>query len=336
VGGVGLTLAADLMAKAAQPSAPVAIRDGWAVWSVNILDASPTAPVPLTQEPAWLETGDALPSGADAVLPVDAIAWQGGLAEAVAPVAPGEGVLPAGGDAGAGAMLRSAGTRLRRSDIAVLVAAGIEDVVARVPRVLLAGNGTRIVDAAAQFIAGVVAADGCIVKQHAETSANQLDRAFHDEESDAVIVIGGTGTGRRDASVRALARSGRVVMHGIAISPGETAAFGEVDGRAVLLVPGRIDSAIAVWLLLGRPLLARLAGARDDEGGREYPLARKVASSLGLAEVVLVRRLSDAVEPLASGYLSLTALANADGWILVPPDSEGWPAGTRVTVRPLP
>jgi molybdopterin biosynthesis enzyme len=31
----------------------------------------------------------------------------------------------------------------------------------------------------------------------------------------------------------------------------------------------------------------------------------------------------------------LTALAQADGWILVPADSEGYPPGTEVMVRPL-
>jgi molybdopterin biosynthesis enzyme len=41
-------------------------------------------------------------------------------------------------------------------------------------------------------------------------------------------------------------------------------------------------------------------------------------------------------EPLASGYLSLTALARSDGWIVVPPDSEGFAAGTPVAVRPWP
>jgi molybdopterin molybdotransferase len=61
-----------------------------------------------------------------------------------------------------------------------------------------------------------------------------------------------------------------------------------------------------------------------------------VASSLGLAEVIPVRCSGGQVEPLASGYLSLAAIANADGWILVPPDSEGYPAGATVTVRPLP
>jgi molybdopterin biosynthesis enzyme len=65
-------------------------------------------------------------------------------------------------------------------------------------------------------------------------------------------------------------------------------------------------------------------------------LAAKITSSLGLAEVVPVRREDDKVTPLASGYLPLQSLLRADGWILVPPDSEGYAPGSRVTVRPLP
>ena len=68
-------------------------------------------------------------------------------------------------------------------------------------------------------------------------------------------------------------------------------------------------------------------------------LSRKVVSTVGLAEVVPMRRLADAagkVEPLASKYLPFSALARADGWILVPADSEGYSAGAQVSVSPWP
>jgi hypothetical protein len=42
------------------------------------------------------------------------------------------------------------------------------------------------------------------------------------------------------------------------------------------------------------------------------------------------------VTPLASGYLPLSALAQADGWVLVAPESEGFPAGATVQVRAWP
>ena len=72
-----------------------------------------------------------------------------------------------------------------------------------------------------------------------------------------MVAIGGTGSGRNDASVRTLARVGQVAFHGIAIAPGETTALGFVGARPVLLLPGRMDAALAGWLTVGR----RHAGA---------------------------------------------------------------------------
>ncbi len=66
------------------------------------------------------------------------------------------------------------------------------------------------------------------------------------------------------------------------------------------------------------------------------PLARKVTSTVGLAEVVPVRRDDGKAEPLASKYLPLSSLTRSDGWILVPAESEGYSAGAQVQVRPWP
>jgi molybdopterin biosynthesis enzyme len=85
-------------------------------------------------------------------------------------------------------------------------------------------------------------------------------------------------------------------------------------------------------------MLERLAATEADEPepAETLPLARKVASTVGLAEVVPVRRKGEEVEPLATKYLPLSSLARSDGWILVPADSEGYAAGARVQVRPWP
>jgi molybdopterin biosynthesis enzyme len=101
-------------------------------------------------------------------------------------------------------------------------------------------------------------------------------------------------------------------------------------------VPGRLDAALAVWLTLGRRMLARLADAKVDDGAAPVVLARKITSTLGLAELVLVMREGDGVVPLASGYLPPSALARADGFVMVPADREGFPEGARVEMRPLP
>ncbi len=97
-------------------------------------------------------------------------------------------------------------------------------------------------------------------------------------------------------------------------------------------MPGRIDAAIACWLVLGRALVARLAGARDQTmRSVTAKLARKVTSTIGIAEFVPLRSVGKKAPcRSASGFLSLRSLAQADGWMLVPAESEGYPAGYAV------
>jgi molybdopterin biosynthesis enzyme len=160
--------------------------------------------------------------------------------------------------------------------------------------------------------------------------------AVSEDRSDLVIGIGGTGSGRRDGAVADLARLGRVEAHGIAISPGETAALGFVAECPVLLVPGRLDAALAVWLLIGRHLAAKLAGGSFDDRSTTMSLRRKVTSTIGLAEVIPVSCSNGMAEPLGAGYLSLTALTRSHGWMLIPADSEGYAPGSAVVVNPWP
>jgi hypothetical protein len=55
-----------------------------------------------------------------------------------------------------------------------------------------------------------------------------------------------------------------------------------------------------------------------------------------MTEIVPVRYHGKEIEPLASGYWPLQIMAETDGWILVPAESEGYPAGAAVVVRPWP
>jgi molybdopterin biosynthesis enzyme len=327
---LGRTLAADVVVSP-RPEAALALRDGWAVTADATADAGSYAPAPLPRA-VRVDVGESLPPGTDAVAPLDAVMAQGERAEALAPVVPGDGVLPAGVDVGS-EPLRHAGERLRRTDLAVLLAAGIKRVTIREPRVRLVRAGAgAVIDAAVALLACAIEAEGGVACHE----AGSLEAALHDENADAVIAIGGTGMGRNDASITTLARSGEVDCHGVGLMPGDTAAFGRVGTRPVLLLPGRLDAALAGWLVLGRRLLARLAGRAEEETAIPVALARKVASTVGFAEVVPVRRRADAVEPLASGYLPLSAITRADGWILIPPESEGHPAGATVALRPWP
>jgi molybdopterin biosynthesis enzyme len=330
----GRTLAVDAVAST-RPSAALALIDGWALAADVTLDAGGYAPALLATLPQRVDAGQAMPNGTDSVAPLDFVKVSEGRAEALAPINPGDGVLAAGGDCDAGAPLRRCGERLRGIDIAACAAVGLTRVTVREPRLhVVVLRGTAILSAAARLIAGDIERQGGSVRLD-EAGLDFAD-TLHSDSADAIVAIGGTGTGRNDASVRTLAGAGRVAAHGLALTPGETAAFGFVGSRPVLLLPGRLDAALAVWLAAGRRLLARLAASEEREPGETLPLARKVASTVGLAELMPVRRSGDKVEPLASKYLPLSALAGSDGWILVPAESEGYSAGSSVWVRPWP
>jgi molybdopterin molybdotransferase len=332
----GRVLAADVTAPML-PKAPIAILDGWALAADTTLGAGGYSPVLLAAMPQRVEAGQPMPAGTDSVAPLDAVKVTAGRTEALVTVNPGDGVLPAGGDSDPSIPLRHAGERLRITDLAVLACAGLARVTVREPHLrVLPLRGSGIIAAAARLVASDIERRGGAAQL--DDAGRDLDAVLAAESADAIVAIGGTGSGRNDASAQTLARAGRLAVHGMALTPGETAAFGFVGARPVLLLPGRLDAALSVWLVVGRRMLDRLvwAKANEHESAESLTLARKVVSTVGLAEVVPVRRNGDTAEPLATKYLPLSALARSDGWILVPADSEGYAAGSRVQVRPWP
>lgn len=330
----GFTLADDIVT-AERPTRSIALTDGFAVDAATVADAGPYAPALLPALPQWIEAGESLPRGTDAVAPLDAITQRGERVEVIVPVLTGQGILPAGGDAAAQTVLRRGGERMRDIDCAVAAAVGFAELNVREPRIWIARGRaatTPLIDAGLAMLARFVGKSGATI--HGELT--DLHEALARDEADSVIALGGTGGGRDDESVRTLARLGRVEAHGIAVSPGETAAFGFAGERPVLLMPGRIDAALALWLLIGRRLIAKLAGGSVADTSTIMPLKRKATSTIGMTELIPVSCADGMAEPLGSGYLSFMALARSDGWIVVPADSEGFAAGAQVAVTPWP
>jgi molybdopterin biosynthesis enzyme len=327
----GRVLASDALVPG-RPNSAIALLDGWAVNAYETLGAGGYTPALLPRPPQRIEAGQPMPPDTDSVAAFDTIRIARDRTEVLATINPGDGVLPAGGDCDPAIPLRRAGDRLRVIDVAVFAAAGLARVRVREPRIhILPVRGSAIVAATARLVADDIERRGGTVRLE---TGRDLGLAFAAENSDMTVVIGGTGSGRNDTSVHTLAREGELAVHGVAITPGETAALGFIGTRPALLLPGRLDAALAVWLTVGHRLLARLAAGGDADPAMTSTLARKVASSVGLAEFVPVRRNDDTVEPLAKKYLPLSALTRADGWILVPAGSEGYPEGTAVTVHP--
>jgi molybdopterin molybdotransferase len=335
----GHVLVADLVAVQGYPRAATALIDGFAVHADETADAGAYAAAPLSSPPRRVDAGDPMPPGADAVAPLDTVDMSGGLGLVSVPVAPGEGALAAGADAQAGQLLRRAGEILRASDTAVASAIGIAQVHMRRPRIsLLPARAHPATQASCGWVAQMLSAGGASVTHSYNAAA--LEAALVQSECDAVVIVGGTGTGHADAAVATLRRVGEVVFHGVGLSPGETAAFGLCDGRPVLVLPERLDATWAAWLAIGQHFLAQLTGRQDTAVTISLTLTQKITSAVGIADVVPLRRDNETAMPLSrgqiDGHIPLAALSHADAWLMVPADSEGYPAGTLVSARPLP
>ena len=332
---LGVTFAADFAAPADLPQQDCALSDGWAVTVEQTADASSFAPVVLEPAPVWVNAGDFMPAGADAVLPPDAVEVVNGKAEIYLPATQGDGVLPARSHVSKGAVLRKAGERVRQLDVAVIRSLAVETISVRAPRVRILS--VSVPQGGSDTIAPMIANAVRVAGGRPEiVSASSLEMMLAKPECDLAIVIGGTGSGKNDTTVKSAARFGSVEIHGFGILPAQTAALGVVDRCPLLMLPGRLDSALAAFLLVGSKIVARLAGSIETDPASSVFLSKKVTSTIGLAEVVFVRRVEKGIEPLGSGMFSLQALSQADGWIFIPSGSEGIAAGTTVEMRSLP
>jgi molybdopterin molybdotransferase len=322
-------ISAEMSPLIASPSRDIAIADGWALRSSDLVGASSYSPVPLMNSPAWVEAGQVMPENCDCVVADDSVDASGPLVQALAEAIPGQGVRRAGGDIAAGSIIE-AGRCVGPLDLLVARAAGLATLSVRRPLLRIvnvpavSGNTVGLISESARAIGAKV-----ILDHAASRDAPAVARALDIDGCDLIVVIGGTGVGRSDASVRALAQRGTLVAHGIALQPGRTAAMGRIGKIPVIALPGAPDQALAAWWALVLPLLDHLSG-RKPRPTLSLPLSRKVASEVGIAEIALLQRGARLWTPLAVGDLPLEIVARADAWRLIPGGSEGFAAGSPV------
>jgi len=326
-------IAAEMPPLGALPPNDIAASDGFALRARDLAGASSYTPLPLASSPVWVEAGDQMPEGCDCVLDADSVDQTGPIAQVLAEAIPGQGVRRAGGDIAEGTLIAEAGRRVLPRDLLIARAAGVEKINVRRPRLRIinipggAITANLIAESAGAAGAEVMFAEA--VSRDAAAVADALDA-----DCDLLITIGGSGVGRTDATVAALAKRGQVIAHGIALQPGRTSAISRIGKTPVIALPGAPDQALAAWWTLVLPALDRLTGRRPRRTVT-LPLARKIASQVGIAEIVLLERNDGAFVPIAIGDLPLQIIARADAWLVVPGGSEGFAAGAEVNAYML-
>jgi molybdopterin molybdotransferase len=320
----------------AYPQHDIALIDGWALRARGLVGASAYAPLPLATAARWVEAGDPIPDGCDCVIDADGIDQSGPILQILAEAPPWHGVRRRGDDFADGFVVAS-GMQLRPLDILAARAAGFEKMKVRRPRLrvinVASTNGDIETSHLIRESAQSAGADVTFVETGSRDAVS-IAAALETADCDLLVTVGGSGVGRTDATVLAIARRGDVMAHGLALRPGVTSAVGRIKRTPVLALPGSVAGAMAAWWTLGLPALDRLSGRQPREV-TALPLARKLASSVGIAEIALLERNDGRWLPLALGDLPLQAIMKADAWLAVPGNSEGFAAGTPVSAYML-
>jgi molybdopterin molybdotransferase len=317
-----------------------AALDGFAVAASATVGA--TSYNPLLLPLRAISAGDPMPPGSDAVIPLGLGQPQlPDTVECVEALAPGENVEALGSVAAPGALLSTAGTRLSPPHIGMLIAAGLMGVnVIRRPMVrIVAAPGSATPDSSGPMTRALVERDGGVVADAVtvERSQQGIRSALGAEGVDVVLVIGGTGPGADDHAAAALSEAGELAIHGVAFRPGETSGLGHArNGAPVMLLPGSPAACLFSYEMLAGRAVRHLGGRSPalPYRSRVMRTTRKIVSAIGTTEICPISCSGrDMAEPLPSfGEAGLMAVVAADGFVIVPEPSEGYPQGASVTV----
>lgn len=324
--GSGRVLAEPLFADRDQPPFARSTRDGFACRAAEASShrsltvagstrAGQPPAGPLPKSAAWeIMTGAAVPEGADAVAMVEHVESQGGKVRLIAPrtLEAGDNIVAQAAEARAGDELVPAGTRLSSPQIALAATCGyatVEVVLRPKVAILTTGDELVAVDAVpsagqirnsnAPMLSALVAAAGGKpwILPIARDDDYSLDAALRRaENADMLLISGGVSAGKFDLVEPALARAGaRFHFTGIRIQPGKPLVFGELprkpgDARLTLPffgLPGNPISSAATFSLFAAPVLAALAGSREQSPRFVLArLARHVKGKSGLTRFI--------------------------------------------------
>ncbi|MDX2259320.1 MAG: molybdopterin molybdotransferase MoeA [Hyphomicrobiaceae bacterium] len=373
-------LAEDLTAARAVPEHTNAAVDGYAVRHDDYVAAGgrampiagraaaghPLAGRPSEASAVRILTGATLPEPCDTVVMQEDVTLMEGADGVPAVVLPdgikrGANVRRAGEDVAAGALLFTAGNRLRAQDLAALASVGIAAVACyRRLRVGLVSTGDEIIrpgaaprgagdvfDANAPMLAGLVTAAGGepvdlgVWPDQPAVIAERLAEAAR--SVDVIVTSGGASRGEEDHMAAAVAASGQRHFWQINVKPGRPMLMGQIGDTVVVGLPGNPVAVFVCFLMYVHPMLRRLGGGPFSEPVRySLPAAfevkgRKVGRrEFWRASLVTAADGGLAVEKFArDGSGLISGLRAADGLIDIPEGHGDVAYGDRVAFMPF-
>lgn len=356
----GRILAEAVISERNVPHYRRAAMDGYAVRASDTMGASPANPVMLQLSDrveegssTWVHTGTAVPEGADAVVMVEDTVTAGNLVEIRVQVYPNRNVGQIGEDIKQGDLVFEEGHLLRPCDAAVLASLGLDRMkVFKKPVVAVIPTGDELVsrqkDRDVPPPGMVLETNGLmsglyvnkwggipryldIVPDNPDSIKKAIEANL---DADMILLSGGTSVGKRDHGPEIVAALGELLVHGIGVSPGKPAALGIINNIPVVCLPGYPVAGLVALYFFVRPGIRKLAAIPEvPEPILKRRLAAKISSKIGYVNFIRVVFEGDKVRPLTGdGARALSSVAKADGYVLVPENTEGYDEGEEVDV----
>ena len=289
---VGSVLAEDVVAPEDLPGFENAAMDGFAVVAsdvdrpsveLDVIDDVAAGSVPSATVTAGtaarIMTGAPIPSGANAVVPVEVTELiSEGRVRILEPATVGDHVRPVGGSVRGGSLVFESGLRLRPPHVSVLASMGALPVVRRRPVVAMMSTGDELVppstrtldpgairDSNRTLLRGLLTDLGVKVQDYGIVgdSPGSFEAALDDatKGADVVVTSGGVSMGAYDVVKLTLRERGGVDFLKIAMQPGKPLGFGTVDGIPFFGLPGNPVSVFVSFEQFMRPALLAMMGA---------------------------------------------------------------------------
>ena len=312
-----------------------------------------------------IATGALLPAGYDTVLPLEQVSAAGDGIEVVAPAAAGANVRRTGEDHRPGDVALEAARRIAPSHVLLLANLGCAEVeVARRPRVAVLATGSEVVEdlslplrpgqvrnSNARYLLSALAAAECeawsagTVPDRPEAVAGALCRIVEPASpADLIVTIGGVSRGASDFVPAALEALGaEYLFRGVALRPGKPVLCARLPGSDTLVfgLPGNPLAVLATFRALVVPCLRTLQGLPPEPPAMAV-LGADVCGRPAFTRMLLAHHVGagaggpERIVPAAGQKASqVSALRNADRWLVVPPDRAQLAAGAGVATLPL-
>ncbi|HOJ00155.1 MAG TPA: molybdopterin biosynthesis protein [Anaerolineaceae bacterium] len=361
---LGRVSANAVYAKISAPHFNACGMDGIALDSRKTFGATETTPVRLRESDfVWVDTGDPLPAGCDAVVMVEDVVEEGEFYVLYAAAVPWQNIRQIGEDISAGDMIIPSYTLITPSCMGAMLAAGVLQVeVVKRPIIGIIPTGDEIVaptenpgegdivEFNSTIFSGMLTEWGCIprvfpiVRDDADLIQNALADAVN--ECDGVMINAGSSAGREDYTKDAIQKIGTVILHGIAIKPGKPAVLAMVVREnpsyciPVIGVPGYPVSGIMIMEMVFKTIIEKLTCRTFERAETiEALVSRRLTSSLKYREFIRARlgwvNGKMIAVPLNRGAGVVSSFVKADGIIDVPQNLEGYEAGEKVNVHLL-